>query len=47
MVIPEANAIAASADFAQVATLRQKYNYGNRYELFSELTKEVMDASAK
>jgi len=44
-VIPEGNAIAASAEFVQVSTLRQKYSYGNRYELFSRLTKEIIKAS--
>jgi chromosome partitioning protein len=44
-VIPEANAIAASAEFVQLSTLRQKYSYGNRYELFSQLTQEIMEAS--
>jgi chromosome partitioning protein len=44
-VIPEANAIAASAEYLELATLRQKYSYGNRYDLFSQLTREVLEAS--
>ncbi len=44
-VIPEANAIAQSAEYADVSTLRQKYSYGERYGLFSELTKEIMEAT--
>jgi len=45
-VIPEANAIAASAEYTRVSTLRQKYSYGNRYDLFSELTDEIIGAAA-
>jgi chromosome partitioning protein len=44
-VIPEADAIAQSAGHQSVSTLRQKYNYGDRYQLFSNLAKEVMGAS--
>jgi chromosome partitioning protein len=44
-VIPEADAIAGAAAYTALSTLRQKYSYGNRYALFSDLTTEVMKAS--
>lgn len=41
-VIPEAAAIAASAEHQRIGTLRQKYQYGDRYNLYRSLTEEVM-----
>ncbi len=41
-VIPQSDAVASAAEFTEVNTLRQKYNYGGRYDLFYSLTKEVM-----
>lgn len=46
-MIPEGEAIAGSAEYVGRSTLRQKYSYGNRYELFTNLTKEVMEASLR
>lgn len=43
-VVPQADAMAASAEFVPVNTLRQKYNYGNRYETLHALTQEIMKA---
>jgi hypothetical protein len=43
-VIPEAASIAQSAEHLQVGTLRQKYSYAGRYDLYAELTEEIMDA---
>ena len=45
-IIPEAAAIAASAEYQPTGTLRQKYQYGSRYERYLALTEEVMDAVA-
>lgn len=42
-VIPQANQMAESAEFAPVNTLRQKYGYGDRYQLHHDLTKEILD----
>lgn len=42
--IPEANAIAGSAEFTAVGTLRQKYSYGSTYESLSQLTAEFVAA---
>lgn len=44
-VIPQANAIAESAEFTPINTLRQKYQYGDRYDLFRRLAKEVIEAT--
>jgi len=44
-VIPQADAIAAAAEFTPVNTLRQKYNYGGRYDLFCNLAKEIMEVA--
>jgi chromosome partitioning protein len=41
--IPEANAIAGSAEFGGVNTLRQKYAYGAPYEALSALTAEFVE----
>lgn len=43
-MIPETNAIAASAEFVEVSTLRQKYDYQGNYQLFSRLAGEVVEA---
>lgn len=43
-IIAEAGAIAASAEYQQVGTLRQKYSYGDRYDQFLALTREVVAA---
>jgi chromosome partitioning protein len=43
-VIPEAVAIAASAEFQEIGTLRQKYQHGGRYERYVNLTEEIMEA---
>ena len=43
-IIPQANAVAESAEFSPVNTLRQKYQYGDRYNQFYSLTSEVMEA---
>jgi chromosome partitioning protein len=42
--IPEGNAIAASAEFSETSTLRQKYSYQGGYEVFRELAKEFVQA---
>lgn len=42
--VPEANAIAGSAEFAAVGTLRQKYAYGNTFESLSGLTNDFVKA---
>lgn len=41
-VIPEGNAIAASAEFASTATLRQKYGYQPGYDVFRQLAQEFI-----
>jgi chromosome partitioning protein len=43
-MIPEADAIAASAEFVEVSTLRQKYSYQGRYQLLAALTDEIVTA---
>lgn len=43
-VVPEGNAIAASAEFSPMATLRQKYQYQGGYEVFRALAKEFIAA---
>lgn len=43
-VVPEAVAVAEAANHQIVSTLRQKYSYGDRYQTFSELTEEVVEA---
>lgn len=43
-IIPEGNAIAGSAEFAPISTLRQKYLYQGGYEAFRALAKEFIAA---
>jgi chromosome partitioning protein len=43
-IIPEAAAIAASAEFQAIGTLRQKYQHGGRFERYVALTEEIMEA---
>ena len=43
-VVPQSNAMAESAEFVPVNTLKQKYVYGNRYETLYALTQEIMKA---
>lgn len=40
--IPEANDIAASAEFTSRGTLRQKYGYQGKFDAFKDLTREFM-----
>jgi len=40
--IPEANQIAASAEFADYGTVRQKYGYAGQYDAFRAMTQEFM-----
>lgn len=44
-VIPQADAFGAAAEFEPVNTLRQKYNYGGRYDLFYNLCKEITEVA--
>jgi chromosome partitioning protein len=44
-VVPEGNAIAASAEYATTSTLRQKYAYQGAYDVFRELAKEFIAAT--
>lgn len=44
-VIPQSNSTAESAEFTPVNTLRQKYGYGNRYDLFKGLVKGIIEAA--
>ena len=43
--VPEGNAIAASAEFVERGTLRQKYAYQGGYETFERLADEVAQAA--
>lgn len=43
-IIPETNAIAASAEYTERSTLRQKYDYQGNYQLFAALTNEIVEA---
>lgn len=43
-VVPEANQIAASAEYASRSTLRQKYGYAGQYDTLRALTKEFIAA---
>ena len=43
--VPEGNAIAASAEFSSISTLRQKYAYQGGYEVFKALAKEFIAAT--
>lgn len=42
-IVPEANQIAASAEFADYGTLRQKYGYAGQFETFRALTREFIE----
>jgi chromosome partitioning protein len=42
--VPEGNQIAASAEFVDYGTLRQKYGYQGQFDSFYALTKEFIDA---
>lgn len=44
-VIPEATAIAASAEFAPISTLRQKYGYQGEFDRYRNLTSEIMNTT--
>ncbi|MDE0199694.1 MAG: AAA family ATPase [Caldilineaceae bacterium] len=44
-VIPEATAIAASAEFAPISTLRQKYGYQGEFNRYRNLTSEIMNTT--
>ncbi len=44
-VIPQATAMAEAAEFTYVNTLRQKYNYGGRYDLIHDLCEEILEAA--
>jgi chromosome partitioning protein len=41
-IIPQGNAIAASSEFTDRGTLRQKYAYQGGYEAFRDLATEVI-----
>lgn len=41
-VVPQSNAMAESAEFAATNTLRQKYQYGGRYDVLYALTQELL-----
>jgi chromosome partitioning protein len=43
--VPEGNAIAASAEFVERGTLRQKYAYQGGYETFERLADEIAEAA--
>jgi chromosome partitioning protein len=43
-IIPQGNAISASAEFTARGTLRQKYSYQGGYEAFRDLAEEVIKA---
>ncbi len=43
--IPQADAIAASAEYDPTSTLRQKYSYQGRYDIFHSLTEEIMEVA--
>jgi chromosome partitioning protein len=44
-MIPESNQIAASAEFVNVSTLRQKYGYQGQFDLYYTLTQEIVKAA--
>ena len=44
-MIPERQAIAASAEYGGISTLRQKYGYQGEFESYMKLTSEVMTRS--
>ncbi|MGY5102015.1 ParA family protein [Streptomyces sp. 900105245] len=41
--VPEANQIAASAEFVNASTLRQKYGYAGQYQVLRSLTEEFIE----
>lgn len=41
-IVPENNQIAAAAEFAPVATLRQKWGYAGQYEVYNKLASELL-----
>ena len=41
-VVPQSNAMAESAEFTPTNTLRQKYQYGGRYDVIYALTQELI-----
>ena len=41
-VIPERQAIAASAEFTPLSTIRQKYGYQGEFESYYKLTQEIL-----
>ena len=43
--IPEANALAAAAEYHDVGTVRQKLGYGPPFDRHYELTREIMEAA--
>ncbi len=43
--IPQADAIAAAAEYNPTSTLRQKYSYQGRYDIFCFLAKEIMEVA--
>ena len=43
--VPEGNAIAASAEFLERGTLRQKYAYQGGYETFERLADEIAETA--
>ena len=45
-MIPENNAIAGSAEYVAVNTLRQKYGYQGQFERYRDLTTEILEAIA-
>lgn len=45
-VVPENNQIAASAEFAKVSKLRQKYGYAGQFDVYKSVTEQIMKAAA-
>jgi chromosome partitioning protein len=43
-VVRQSNAVAEAAEFVPMNTLKQKYDYGDRYETLYALTQEIMKA---
>lgn len=41
-IVPQADAVASAAEFTPINTLRQKYSYGGRYDIFYELVEEII-----
>lgn len=46
-IIPENNDIAASAEYKQTGTLRQKYGYRGQFDAYRALTEEIMEAAGE